>query len=75
MTFIFFLGFAIEILIIKASIKYETISPNDCISKITGKNLCSTLLMAKWITVFFGLLFILLIIFKNRNKKTDTKNH
>ncbi len=48
------------------SLKYETDSPKDCISKITGVNLCNSIQNIKIYIALDIILILLLILFKNR---------
>lgn len=58
------------------SLKYETNGADDCISGITGYDLCKMLLIAKILSVFCFVLFWLLLIFKNKilGKQPAQKN-
>ncbi len=57
------------------SIKYETDSPSECISKITGDNLCDSISNLKALIysdiVLIIVLIILLIIFRNKITKNE----
>ncbi len=46
--------------------KYETNSSTDCISGISGENLCRTKMVYEWLNILCGLLLVLLIIFRKR---------
>ena len=48
------------------SLKYETDSPKDCISKITGVNLCNSIQNIKIYIALDIILILLLMLFKNR---------
>jgi len=48
------------------SLKYETKSPSDCISLVTGQDLCMTIQMLKALTVAFVLIIMLLLVFRKR---------
>ena len=64
-----FLGipfFALGILNSMVSLKYETENLTDCISKVTGTDLCLTITVFKVLTVLSALSFVGLLIFKNR---------
>jgi len=48
------------------SLKYETRNPNDCISLISGENLCSTIKILQKLIAVSGILIVGLLIFKNK---------
>lgn len=52
-------GFAIVNTMV--SIKYETNNPSDCISNVTGIDLCAQLDKSKLLTVIFSIVFIMLL--------------
>lgn len=52
------------------SIKYETENPGDCISLISGDNLCAAITQFKIIIAINIVIIIILMIFRKRiNKK------
>ncbi len=51
------------------SLKYETDSPTECISKITGDNLCDSISNLKTLIYSDIVIIILLIIFRNKISK------
>jgi hypothetical protein len=51
------------------SLKHETDSPSECISKITGDNLCDSISNLKTLIYSDIVLTILLIIFRNKFTK------
>ncbi|WP_375720250.1 hypothetical protein [Saccharicrinis sp. FJH54] len=60
------------------SLKYETDNPGDCISLVTGSDLCESIARMKiWILICVLLITILLIfrkrLLKTNNSKPDTK--
>ncbi len=65
LAFLFFLSavvFGFEIINFSVSLKYETDQPNDCISVVTGRDLCASvahckILSAGCLLVSMGLLF------------------
>ena len=59
---IFYLG----IINTMVSLKYETDSPEECISKITGDNLCDSVSNLKTLIYSDIVLIVLLIIFRNK---------
>ena len=61
--------FAFEILNMMVSLKYETNYPTDCISKINGEDICAGIKLCKYLTLVFGLITIVLIVFRNKFKK------
>jgi len=66
LTFIAIILFAFGILNTMVSLKYETDGLNDCISKITGINLCQTINYMKGLTFFFGVSFIGLLYYRKK---------
>lgn len=48
------------------SLKYETDSPEECISKITGDNLCDSVSNLKTLIYSDIVLIVLLILFRNK---------
>jgi RsiW-degrading membrane proteinase PrsW (M82 family) len=48
------------------SLKYETDSPNECISKVTGDNLCHSIQTLQILIGICILTIILLLIFRKR---------
>lgn len=48
------------------SLKYETDSPTDCISLVTGQDLCFTINVLKGLIIVCIATIVLLLIFKNR---------
>ena len=58
--------FAFGIFNTMVSLKYETDNIDDCISQVNGQDLCLTVNILTGLTIFCGLLSILLIIFRNR---------
>ena len=55
------------------SLKYETDSPKDCISKITGVNLCNSIQNIKIYIALDIILILLLMLFKNRIIKKNRR--
>ena len=68
-SFLGTLFFAFEIVNMMVSLKYETKNPGDCISLVNGQNICEGITICKWLTVVFGLITIILFIFRKRFKK------
>jgi hypothetical protein len=58
--------FAFGIINTMVSLKYETDSPTDCISLVTGQDLCLTIQVFKGLIVACILTIILLVVFKKR---------
>lgn len=56
--------FSIAIIGTMISMKYEIIDPQDCISILTGKNLCLTMQILKVLIVLCILSLSLLVIFE-----------
>ena len=48
------------------SLKYETENPTDCISSVTGQDLCLTINVFKGLILIFVIIIILLIVFRKR---------
>jgi ABC-type Mn2+/Zn2+ transport system permease subunit len=48
------------------SLKYETENPTDCVSLVTGQDLCLTIQVLKALIVACIALIVLLIIFRKR---------
>ena len=66
---IFALGllfFAFEILNMSVSLKYETNNSNDCISSISGADLCLTIKVFKWLSGICLIGLISLLFLKDR---------
>ena len=55
------------------SLKYETENPKDCISRISGDDLCTAIIRMKAMIVIALVLIYLLLYFKNRILKTQKK--
>ena len=64
LTFIGILFFAFGVLNTKVSLKYETEDPNDCISNVTGTDLCKAINYLSGLTFFCGISFIGLLLFR-----------
>ena len=60
------LVFAFGIINTMVSLKYETENPTDCISLVTGQDLCLTIQVLKVLIVACILTVILLAVFKKR---------
>ena len=58
--------FAFGIINTMVSLKYETDGGSDCISKITGDNLCQSIVRMKTYLGISALLALALLIFKRR---------
>lgn len=58
--------FAFGILNTMVSLRYETDSPTDCISLVTGQDLCSTIKILKGLIIACITAVILLTIFRKR---------
>jgi len=58
--------FAFGIINTMVSLKYETNSPTDCISLVTGQDLCLTIQVLKGLIVTCILSVVLLAVFKKR---------
>jgi len=58
--------FAFGIINTMVSLKYETDSPTDCISLVTGQDLCLTIQVLKGLIVTCILTVVLLAVFKKR---------
>ena len=56
------------------SLKYETKELTDCISLISGINLCKSIRIFHILAIFCGLTFIGLLIFRKRILKQKSKN-
>lgn len=57
---------AYAIINIIVSLKYEAANPNDCISFVSGQDLCSTLRILKGLLLGCIAIILLLILFKKR---------
>ena len=69
---IFLIGivfFAFEIVNMMVSLKYETNNPDDCISQISGADLCLTIVIFKWLLATSVVGLISLLFFKKRIQK------
>lgn len=53
------------------SLKYETDNPEDCISLVTGVDLCELITIMKIWNLICALIFATLLIFKKRILKTN----
>lgn len=53
----------------KVSLKYETENPNDCISIISGKNLCKSIRNLKIYSGIDIIIVYALLMFRNKIKK------
>lgn len=51
---------------IQVSLKYETDNPKDCISLVSGRNLCQDLLVSKIIIVICLIIVSGMLSFRNR---------
>jgi len=60
------LVFAFGILNTMVSLKYETDSPTDCISLVTGQDLCLTIKVLKGLIIVCIAIIVLLLIFRNQ---------
>lgn len=58
--------FAFGIINTMVSLKYETDSPTDCISLVTGQDLCLTIQVLKGLIVACILIVILLMVYRKR---------
>jgi len=58
--------FAFGIINTMVSLKYETDSPTDCISLVTGQDLCLTIQVLKGLIATCILTVVLLAVFKKR---------
>lgn len=58
--------FALGITNTMVSLKYETDSPGDCISTITGRDLCNTILNMRRNIIIDFILLVVLFIFKSK---------
>lgn len=56
------------------SLKYETVNPGDCISLVSGENLCRPLNIMKAIIIFFILSIAGLLTFKKRIKGSGVRS-
>jgi hypothetical protein len=63
--------FPFGILNTMVSLKYETDSPGDCISKVTGNNLCDSITNMKILFVICFASLVILLVYKNKIVKTD----
>lgn len=61
-----FLFFAFEVVNTMLSLKYETNYPDDCISAISGTDLCLMIKIFKGLTVICGVGLISLLFFKRK---------
>lgn len=48
------------------SLKYETENPTDCISLVTGQDLCMTVQILKTLVIVCIVTIILLLVFRKR---------
>jgi len=55
------------------SLKYETNSPNDCISTVSGIDLCNAIRTFHILAILCGLTIIGLLIYRKRILKTSEK--
>lgn len=55
------------------SLKYETQNPTDCISTITGQDLCLTIHILKGLIIVCVLIIVLLIVFRKRFLESKPK--
>ena len=77
--FYFLIGFSIlgipvfvfGIINTMVSLKYETENPTDCISLITGQDLCLTIQILKALTVVCVVTIVLLLVFRKRILNTN----
>lgn len=60
--------FSFGIINTMVSLKYETNSPNDCISLVTGQDLCLTIQVLKGLIITCILTIILLMVFRRKFK-------
>jgi hypothetical protein len=58
--------FAFGIINTMVSLKYETENPTDCISSVTGQDLCLTINIFKGLILVCVILIIALILLKKR---------
>lgn len=58
--------FAFGIINTMVSLKYETDSPTDCISLVTGQDLCLTIQVYKGLIIACILTLIILSVFRKR---------
>lgn len=58
--------FAFGIINTMVSLKYETENPTDCISSVTGQDLCLTINVFKGLILILVIIIILLIAFRKR---------
>ena len=56
------------------SLKYETENIQDCISNVSGVNLCETITNLKIVVVFSFLLLLCLIYFRKKLLKNEPNN-
>ncbi|NOU61977.1 hypothetical protein [Marinifilum caeruleilacunae] len=77
--FYFLIGFSIleipvfvfGIINTMVSLKYETENPTDCISLITGQDLCLTIQILKALIVVCIVTIVLLLVFRKRILNTN----
>ncbi len=53
------------------SLKFETENPNDCISLVTGQDLCLSVQIMEFLIAVFILIIIGLLVYKNRLLKIN----
>ncbi len=58
--------FSFGIINTMVSLKYETENPNDCISLVTGQDLCMTVQILKTLVFVCIVTIILLLVFRKR---------
>jgi ABC-type Mn2+/Zn2+ transport system permease subunit len=58
--------FSFGIINTMVSLKYETDDPTDCISLVTGQNLCLTIQLLEALNVVCVVTIILLMVFRKR---------
>lgn len=63
---ILFLYFLLQIVGVLVSLKYETGFDDECISNISGENLCNVLTVVQIIAGFLGCVTIGLVAFRKR---------
>jgi hypothetical protein len=62
--------FSFGVLNVMVSLKYETDYPPDCISAVSGKNLCLIIWEYKGLAVLCLATFVLLLVFRKRILKS-----
>ena len=60
---------AFEIVNVMVSLQYETAGPNECISQVTGSNLCVVVQLSKIATIAFFIIATTLLLISPSKKQ------